>query len=170
MIEFLKELPLGISVPYLMFKFTDNIRKYISAKNLDSFLFRLGTNITFLVYKHKNHPNDITMSFYGNIESIKVPSNIICIPHKESKEIPPDFLEPIPLVLVVNDRKIIDDFYENVEEEYKNGDLTKLILNLGKDPFNYCDIFFNDQKYGELFKSLSEDFITAILKEPSLWS
>lgn len=57
-----------------------------------------------------------------------------------------------------------------MEEDHKNGDQTKLILTLGKDPFNYCNIFFNDQKYGELFKSLSEDFITAILKEPSLWS
>lgn len=73
MIEFLKELPLGISVPYLMFKFTYNIKIYISTKNLDSFLFRLGTDISFFACKLKNFPNSMTMGFCGNIEGIKVP-------------------------------------------------------------------------------------------------
>lgn len=171
MIEFLKGLPLGISVPYLMFKFSDNIRKYLLIKRLNIFPFRIRDDTDLMIHQNDFLPDAISISFCERSKNPILPPNAICNPYKESKTIYPNLLEPIPLALIVNDRKIIDSFYEHVEEEYKNGDQTKLILTLGKDPFKYCDIFFNDQKYGGLFKSLSKDFLSAIQNEPiSLWS
>ena len=168
MIEFLKKLPLGISVPYLMFKFSDNIKEYLLHKKEDAFSFKIQDEIDIVVYKNEYLPDSINISFCEKSRNIAIPSNISCIPIKESTNISPTLLETLSFTLVVNDRKIIDTFYENVEEEFKNGDCTKLILAIGKDPFKYCDVFLNDRVSGELFKSLSKDFIRTILNEKIL--
>lgn len=139
MIEYLKTLPDGISLSYMIFKLLDNV----SLKdNHTGLWYYFNTNEITQRMPITDQINVGTSSFIGfrKDKDIKRMDPHIVIPSKFSQ----NYSEPISEIdLQITDRKIIEDFYEEVEESFKEQDSSKLILTIGKDPFKINDWLMN---------------------------
>lgn len=135
MIEYLKTLPDGISLSYLIFKLLDS--KSIE-DNHTGLWYYFNTNEIANRKPILDQINIGTSSFIGfrKDKDMRRMDPHIVIPSKFSRNYS---VSVSKMDLQITDRKIIEDLYEEVEESFKEQDSSKLILTIGKDLFKIND-------------------------------
>ena len=140
MLEYLKKLPDGISLSYVVLKLLDGISK---DRHHTGLWFYIDDNEFFNRDPMEDRTNELT-SYIGfrKDKNLRKMDPHIAIPSKFTKKRKIDF-GPSRIDLYISDRDIIEDFYKEVEDSIKEQDLTKLILTLGKDPFKVNEWLMN---------------------------
>ena len=191
MINFLKSLPDGISLSYMIFKLLDKNSAenhhygYMMFKFFDRFFEKskdtkrviyLSSNfcISLLQEKYINNEDIIIVNFqnssFDKDDNVTVLSKMFVFPFKECRTILDPVIEEYKTtVILLEDRSLIDDFYSNVESSFKENDITKLILELGRDPFNFGNMILPQYYSEELHNSILEETRSFFLDNPDLW-
>ena len=132
MIEYIKQLPDGLSLSYLIFKLLDNV----SEENQNTGLWYLINDGEFFNRDSTESPDGKIVSYIGFRNDMAVQKLFphICITSKFSKK-RNHLIYFNGNDLIISDRDSIENFYKEIEDSFKEQDLTKLILTIGKDPF-----------------------------------
>ena len=135
MIEYLKTLPDGLSLSYMIFKLLDKV----SLKdNHTGLWYYFNTNEISNRNPISDQINIGTSSYieFRKDKDVRRMDPRIVIPSKFSQ----NYSVSVPKIdFQITDRKNIQDFYKEVEDSFKEQDSSKLILTIGKDPFKIND-------------------------------
>lgn len=147
MLEYLKKLPDGVSLSYVVLKLLDGISK---DRHHTGLWFYIDDNEFFNRDPMEDRTIELTsyIGFRKDKKSQRIAPHI-AIPSKFSKKRKVDFGN-FKEDLFITDRDLIEGFYKEVEDSFKEQDLTKLILTIGKDPFKmneWLTVLFKEEHH-----------------------
>ena len=145
MLDFLKSLPDDISIPYLSFKLIDKFfqtsrvlfptKKCIDHEIRILFSRRLYTVKTVLLNDGFQSEKVVGYLFESS-KNDKSTEKIIKIPLLETNCI---LSCDGNATFGIQERSIVDDFYQEIESFYKMKDPVSLVLSIGRDPLKFSE-------------------------------
>ena len=148
MINFLKSLPDGISLSYMIFKLLD---KNSVENHHYGYNFFTSTKELLIKDQHANfRPPTINYISFTREKGAWDARHIV-IQNKLNTQ-------QVALIIDernfgIQERELIDEFYTQIEDSFKENDTTKLILTMGKDPFKVSEWLLktiNEENYNSL--------------------